>query len=404
MSDDERHVVQDLRGTSRLAVDATQGITALIEEMHGTIGSGPAVLGRPLERPVAALTRVVYGGVSEAAGLVGAGVDRALERLAPLVGGAAPTAEHEAVLAAVNGVLGDYLEATDNPLAIPMRLRVGGVPMALDADAIAAALPERTSRLLITVHGSSMNDRQWAMNGHDHAAALASRLGWTRVDVHYNTGRHISDNGASLDLLLEQLLSAWPGQVVQQVVVLCHSMGGLVARSAVEIADARGAAWRSRLRAMVFLGTPHHGAPLERGGNIVDLLLGVSRYSRPFERLGKIRSAGVTDLRYGFIREADWSGRDRFTFRLDPRAPLALPDGVACYAVAGRVTEGLGRALPGDGLVTVASALGRHRRSAMALDFDEAHTLVAEGVSHLGLLSDPGVYDQLEAWLGSEQA
>ena len=27
------------------------------------------------------------------------------------------------------------------------------------------------------------------------------------------------------------------------------------------------------------LGTPHHGAPLERGGTWIDTLLGVSRYS-----------------------------------------------------------------------------------------------------------------------------
>ncbi|MFN3303665.1 MAG: hypothetical protein ACK44A_08085 [Roseateles sp.] len=56
-------------------------------------------------------------------------------------------------------------------------------------------------------------------------------------------------------------------------------MGGLVARSA--IAQAQGRRWPSRLQSLVTLGTPHLGAPLERGGQQVQQLLAVSAYSRP---------------------------------------------------------------------------------------------------------------------------
>lgn len=396
MSKPTRSAVDDLRGASRLAIDATQGITALVEEMHRTIGSGPAVLGSPLAVPVGAITRIVYGGVGGAAGLVGAGIDKALASLVPLLGEANPTFEHEAVLAAVNGVLGDYLEATDNPLAIRMQLRVAGKPVAPTSESIAAAVVERTSKLLLVVHGSSMNDRQWLRGGHDHARELAKELGFTPIYLHYNSGRHISTNGADLADLFEALLQAWPGPDLDQVVLLTHSMGGLVARSACDIAEQRGLDWRRRLTAMVFLGTPHHGAPLERGGNWVDVLLGVSRYSAPLARLGKIRSAGVTDLRYGSLRDADWSGRDRFTRAPDRREPMPLPEGVSCFAVAGTTAS---KALPGDGLVPVESALGVHPNPDRCLDFGEGHTLVAEETSHLDLLNSAEVYAQLRHWL-----
>ena len=85
---------------------------------------------------------------------------------------------------------------------------------------------------------------------------------------------------------------------------------------------------------IVFLGTPHHGAPLERAGNWIDILLGATPYAAPFARLGKVRSAGITDLRHGNLLDEDWGGRDRFARGADRRVPVPLPDGMRCYAVA----------------------------------------------------------------------
>jgi hypothetical protein len=53
----------------------------------------------------------------------------------------------------------------------------------------------------------------------------------------------------------------------------------------------------------------------------VDLILGVSAYTAPLARLGKIRSAGITDLRYGNLVDEDWAGRDRFAGGGDRRNP-----------------------------------------------------------------------------------
>jgi hypothetical protein len=175
---------------------------------------------------------------------------------------------------------------------------------------------------------------------------------------------------------------------VPEEVDLGHSMGGLVARSACHVGHREGHAWRSTLRRLVCLGTPHHGAPLEKGGSILHSLLEVTRYSAPLARLARIRSAGVTDLRHGNVLDEDWQGRERFALGQRSRHRLALPKGVDCYSVAGSTanSQGTRKRLPGDGLVPVESALG---------PFPEANRWIALGTGHLDLLSSPEVYAHL---------
>ena len=376
-----RKHADDLRAASKLVVEATQGITSVVEDMHRTIASGPSLLGRPLERPATAWTGFLYGSIRAITGLVGSGIDATLAQLAPLLGSSLPGDEREALLAALNGVLGDRLAEARSPLALPMTSRVEGPP---------------GSRMLVLVHGSSMNDRQWLRAGHDHGRELARGLGTTPVYLHYNTGLHVSENGRGLSRHLEELVCGWPVPV-EEIVLLGHSMGGLVARSAAFYGV--GTAWRAKLRTLVCLGTPHHGSPVELGGNWIDVLLGVTAHSAPLARLGKIRSAGVTDLRYGNVLDEHWQGRDRFARSADARTPLPLPDGVACFALAGSNSEAPSDRLRGDGLVPVQSALGRHARPELSLAFPEAHRWVALGVNHLGLLSSPAVFAQLREWL-----
>jgi hypothetical protein len=153
---------------------------------------------------------------------------------------------------------------------------------------------------------------------------------------------------------------------------------------------------------MFFLGTPHHGAPLERGGQWIDGLLGASPYTAAFSRLGKLRSAGITDLRHGSLLEEDWAGADRFAHGHDTRTPVPLPAGVVCHALAGALRRDDGERasrLLGDGLVPVDSALGRHTQAARALAFDPSRLWVGQGLGHLDLLGHADVAAQLRAWL-----
>jgi len=391
----------DLRGLTQLGFDAALGITDIVEAMHHTITSRAGIVGTPPAGRPSGITGFVYGTVRGTTRLLGSGINTALRAVTPVAAPDASSPAREAALAVLNGVWGDHLADSKNPLAVTSSLRIGGRPLALSREELAARIAQPTGRLLVLAHGLCMNDLQWQRNGHDHGQALARDLGLSPVYLHYNSGRHVSENGRDFAELLEQLLAQWPVPV-EELVILGHSMGGLVARSAVFQARQRRHPWTSALSKLVFLGTPHHGAALERGGHQVDMLFGISPYVAPFARLGKVRSAGITDLRFGNLQTADWHGRDRHSQRHDDRRPTPLPAGLDCFIVAAtKATKvgGLHSRVVGDGLVPLASALGEHREPQHTLKVPKHHTRIVTAADHWDLLSREDVYAQLRAWL-----
>ncbi len=388
-----------LQGLSSLTVDAITGVADLIESLHLTISSGAGLLGS--KEKGKGLTGMVYRNIRSLTEAVGDRLDGPLKLLGKSLTEKEPSPAQEAVRSALNGVLGDHLEARDNPLAIHMQLRQAGKP--INQAEIGELMHQQERDLLIMIHGSCMNDLQWQQKGHDHGAALAEELGWLPLYLHYNSGRHISHNGRELAEQLESLLQGLPPS--RSLVFLGHSMGGLVSRSACYYAQAAGHSWLKQLKRLITLGTPHHGAPLEKGGNGIDLLLQVSPFSAPFARLGKIRSSGITDLRYGYIIDEDWAGRDRFDVPGDHRHAVPLPRNLACYAMAATRSKDaslLGDHLLGDGLVTVDSALGHHPNPEFQLDFPIGRQWLGRGMNHMDLLHEPEVYAQLKGWLWKE--
>lgn len=386
----------DLRGLGRLAVDGVTGMTDLVEAVHAAIAHLPAVIGRPAPASTRGLARLVYTSVRRVAQRVGDGVDLSLSALAPLLtNDGVRSPQREAWVAMLNGVIGDHLEASGNPLAVRMQFRSNGAPLALTRAHLAARLPRAGGRLLVQLHGLCMNDLQWNRSGHDHGAALARALGYTPVHLYYNSGRNIWKNGRDFADLLEGLVDAWPTPV-QEITLLCHSMGGLVARSALDVAFVERLAWADLPLQVVFLGTPHHGSPLERAGSWADQLIGITPYSAPFARVGKLRSAGIQDLRHGCLRDSR-----------HPRTPVPLPRSVRAFAIAGTTQTahkpgggvGLRAALLGDGLVPVASALGDHRDPAFDLGIPPSRRWVGHGIGHLQMLGSEAVFERIAGWL-----
>lgn len=370
----------DLQGLAQLAGDGVAGTSRLVEHLHLTIASATAPLGDAVEGRTRGITGLVYRSILGVNWLVGASI-RALGSTLP-----SPAAEAEASaareqwLAALNGVLGDHLESSDNRLAIPMRFRHRGRALSIERAALSETFDRPAGRLLVAAHGLCMNDLNWG-----GAAGIPERLGrmrgYTPLHLHYNSGLAIADNGSKLAELLESVVARWPVPV-EEVVIVGHSMGGLVARCAVDEGVSAGHAWVEKLSRIAYLGTPHHGAPMERMGHRFESLLGMSPYSAPFKRLGGIRSAGIVDLRHG-------------------RVPTANA-GVQEFAIAATARNGAGRllgGLQGDELVPVDSALGRHEDPDRALDIPEDRCLVVDGAGHLGLLYHPEVYRSLGRWL-----
>jgi len=387
----------DLRGFSRLAVDAALGVTDIVETLHQAIVHAPGMLDMPTHTPMQGIAGLVYSSIRGITRLVGGGLDAILAPLVPLLLEQHSSPKRDAALAALNGILGDHLAKTNNSLTIAMRLRQDG--QALDPSGPAIAQP--SGNILVLVHGLCLNDRQWLRNGHDHGAALAADLGYTNIYLHYNSGLHISDNGRTFADQLEALLKSWPVPV-QNLVIIGHSMGGLVTRSACRYGALAAQSWLRQLRKIVFLGTPHHGSPLERVGHWVNGLLDISPYTAAFGRLGRLRSAGITDLRYGNLLEG-WAGQASFAHSGDQRGSVQLPDSVQCYCIGATTGTSVGDMrdkLLGDGLVPLRSALGHHSNPSLALQFREQW--IGYAMNHMDLLDRRDVYEQLRQWLASE--
>lgn len=346
-----RNGISDLRGAGRLAAELTVEVAEVVEQMHATIGRVTFPIGRMRPRRTWGLTRLTYGCIRAGASLVGRGLDVALEPLEVWrpVTDTAPA--RDAVVAALNGVLGDRLEATGNPLGIVLQL----VEAASSGPAV------------VFVHGLCMNEAAFGPAWSETVAGFGQPL-----RVRYNSGRAVAANGRDLSARLEAALEG-------DVVLVGHSMGGLVARSAVAAAEAAGHSWRQRLKGLVTLGTPHLGAPLERGGQWLSTATQLSPYSAPIIELLDRRSAGIHDLARGAV--------------VEPSRHIPLPSGVACFAVAACLEAG---PLVGDGLVPVASALGQHRDPAAALGFRATWT---GEMGHNTLLVAPEVREVVGGWL-----
>lgn len=391
----------ELQGLTRLITDATLGITNLVEAMHRRIVHPPFLPSTPIQDLITKIAGFTYQNIRWSTKLIGEGLDKALGQLAPLLGETKTSDDGEAIRSVLNGVVGDYLEEKENPLRITMKFRQQSKPIPLDAISILKAYPSINGKILLMIHGSCMNDLQWTRKGHNHGEVLAKELDKTPIYLHYNSGHHISTNGHFLNELLEKLVLIWPVPI-EELIIIAHSMGGLVTRSALYYGQQEQKNWISHLKKIVFLGTPHHGAPLERMGNYLDGILESISYTKPFARLGKIRSAGVTDLRYGNLLDEDWQDEDRFKTKGDQRQNVPLPNQIACYNIAAATgKEEDSKSLQGlsDGIVDLKSALGEHKNALKKLNFEDNHTWIAYEVNHLGLLNDPKVYAKIKDWL-----
>ncbi|MBL8684906.1 MAG: alpha/beta fold hydrolase [Myxococcales bacterium] len=329
----------------------------------------------------------------------------------------------DAALGVLNGVMGDTLEAKDNALSLRTALRtkdrfIGSGPRndgPIDEASVRDAVTDPTDKIVVLVHGLCATEWSFCLESERYHGApdvnfgvlLERDLGFTAIFARYNSGRHVSTNGRALAEAIEALVKAWPVPV-SQVVLVGHSMGGLVSRSASTIADREGFSWRTKLTHVASLGTPHHGAPLEKVGNVLTAALLAVDW--PATRIpGKIlqsRSAGIKDLRFGNVLDEDWEGRDPDAILRDTRADregFALLEGVSYCFVSATVTEDpehpMGRII-GDLLVRVPSAEAvSEREKTFAIE-----TKRFGAIMHHELQNHPDVYAQLRAFLQDARA
>jgi pimeloyl-ACP methyl ester carboxylesterase len=306
------------------------------------------------------------------------------------------------LLGALNGIVGEHIERHAVPLGVEMRLvDEAGEPVARPASG------EPLKRACVLLHGHCATEAIWTDPADESAAfgaLLEEQLGYRGCYLRYNTGLRISANGQRLSALLDR---HFVDRSVDELILIGHSMGGLVAHSAATYGERSSARWRGALRRIVMLGAPLTGAHLERAANVATLVLRSIRKptTRSLARLIELRSAGIKDLRHGHVVEEQW--RDMHPESPWPAAAVPLAGDVRHLLVSGTFSAGQGRAahvlaeLVGDGMVHRASAQGRAwlRRGPATQNVE---TVEVAGVGHAKLATAPAAYDAIHRWLSDQ--
>lgn len=368
---------------------AVQTTTARVREMHRAIAGKTfdALAQIPFIAGPAALVRMAHdtiaGGVYNAIhhGAEGAlGAAALIERqLPPADDNSAPGRLVTGMRSALNAAFGDHLANAGNALAIPMGLYADGRRIALDSAALDAAYPAGNGRLALFIHGLAFDEHCWQATSAgeiDFGQRLQRDFGHTPLYLRYNTGLPITDNGAHLAALLDTLIAAWP-EPVTSLLLVGHSMGGLVARNACEQAANEARYWPQVTTMLICLGSPHLGSPVERLGQAVTAALQMNEITAPLGTIAEARSQGIKDLRFG------------------PEAAPLTPHDIALRFIGSSLSRDTEHPLAewfGDGLVTLGSATGH------PLTGNVRSTRLG-GIAHMGLLTAPRVYRQIRRWI-----
>ena len=391
----------ELQGVNHLVVDATLGITDLVEAMHKQIVHPPLLPSTKIQKLLTKIASIAFKNFRWSTLFVGKTLDKTLGLLNPAIGNLKSSDKKDFILSILNGVIGDYLAEKENPLEIKMHLLHQSKKITLDTKSLEDSYANISGKIIIMVHGSCMNANLWTRKNHNHGEVLANETNETLIYLNYNSGKHVSTNGKEFNILLEKLTEIWPVPV-KKITIINHSMGGLVTRSALYYGEQAEKKWTKLTKKIVFLGTPHHGSHIERKGNYLDVILESVPYAKPFAKLGKIRSAGVTDLRYGNLVDEDWQNKNRFELKKEEKKHIPLSKNIEFYSIAavfGKEKSYLKNRIFGDSLVSVKSALGKHKNPDKTLLFKKENTFTVYENNHSDLLSNPKISEILKNWL-----
>jgi pimeloyl-ACP methyl ester carboxylesterase len=341
----------------------------------------------------------------------------------------------------LNGALGDQLAVRHDPRTIALSFRRGG----LDVPVAELNLSEKKQKTVIFLHGLMGDELIWQTGFQDapggplrYGPRLAAEAGCRCLYLRYNSGLHISENGRALSQLLTELVETYP-EAIGELVLVGHSMGGLLIRSAGYYASISNqqssiispppartarperqpkklltdncsllietAPWLAHLRSVFLLGVPHEGSYLEQNGLLVERLLRrINLFPTRFlsQAIAR-RSNGIKDLGQALLVDEDWQQPDDPALPR-PRTVVPLLPGVRYHVLVG---DWLGASGPqvlrdyfGDGLVSAASGRGELFSNEAELPPGTAVRTARFGRQHHGgLLYHAEVYQYLRQWV-----
>lgn len=362
-------------GTARLTHEA------IAERVFGLANRGTLQAARVPQLVHDGVSGSIYGSLSLALRRAASGLARVGARgVGPRLNDSPPG---RVVQSVVNGLIGDRLQAEHPHLALSMTVRVDGREVPLETDALAAAFPAASERIVVFLHGLGEHEGHWDLKRYQTGGTYGSRLqaaaGWTPVYLRVNTGLPVAENGVALTALMQQLVEVWPTHV-HRISMVGHSMGGLIIRAGCAVATVHGRPWTERVSDVVTLGTPHLGADLALTVHHGSRLLARAPEIAGFGRLLDHRSPGIRDLERG----------------LPELPPLPHVRYRLVSAALGSSRSPFGFLL-GDLLVRQGSATGTTRK-ALRL-FPDAEVLHVPNADHFSLLNHPDVFHALRKWL-----
>ena len=350
-------------GADRLIMTPAQGVHAAIaDRVFGHLGAA-ALPARALHDGI---STAVYAGVRTGINVgarAGALVAKARGTDPELV---SRTRRGSRVQAVVNGLIGHELALEDDPLAVRLGFWEHSEPVS------PAEIEGR--RVVVFVHGLFETEHSWRTAQGDGYGELLIPQGWTPAYVRYNSGLPIIENGRKLAWILDEIDA-------DQIALVGHSMGGLVARVAAQLGE--DLAWRRHLTHIACLGSPHQGAPLEQAVHRAAGLLQKLPEVAPFGAILDQRSAGIRDLRRGIDAGPLVENVHHLflgaTFTADPKHPIGL--------------------VLGDFLVREDSARGPRD-----VEVNVEDCIHLGGLHHFNLLNHERVYEHLEQFLARSPA
>lgn len=312
----------------------------------------------------------------------------------------------------VNGLFGDLLRERRNGLALEMAFYDGGRPIPLRGG-LGREPQSLGARVCIFVHGLGCNEGLWVFRDSErsgeetsYGALLEADLGYTPFYVRYNTGLSVAENGKALVSLVADLVDVYP-VAIEEIVLIGHSMGGLVLRSACHYGVQHGSTWVDRITRVFYLGTPHEGAGLEKATSAMVAVL--HAVPNPITRLVAdaldLRSQGVKDLQYGTLLEPDVMDDLPQGTSAHHRKAVPWLAHARHYLIDGTLTDDpshAAAAILGDGLVVGVSAPRARPTESGACALPAEDTKVFPGVHHFELARSREVYEQVRLWCGAE--
>lgn len=351
------------QAASDAVVEINKTVESVSRAVRERITRAVGAAGPVAETPMAAVNTshatvhsLISGGSKAIGSLSSAALNRWSSRDAPSL---SDSPRGLAGLSALGAAFGDRLP---EPLAPPMSIQMASDVVGYDT-------------AVVFVHGLGSNEQAWAVD----YAWLCAFNDAVPVFVRYTTGRAVDANASELSCQLQHLVESWPDSALRRIVLVGHSMGGLVSARALQTAPVDNA-WTPLVTDLVTLGSPLAGAALERFSDAtLNTVIEAFPTWAPIAELGHHRSVGIKDLGDGIH---------------DPIPPDVHH--TAVVAAVGGSADALPSRLVGDGIVDTQSARGRHA--------DATSTSVVElfGLNHMSLLNHDGVTGALRDVLAAD--